>query len=304
MKKYIALAFIAIINLSALSAAQTTKSDTISIQEQETISVIETAMQAATAGPASIKFLDEGTLELPKGYLFIPSKEAAALMINIGNTVGSDFIGMIMPAVEGNNSFIAIEFIKSGYIRNEDAKNWNVDDLLSTIKKNTEIANKNRIAKNIKPIDVIGWAEVPKYDNSRHHLVYSILLKDVGASTEEGTLVNYNAYSFGRSGFFIFNLVTLESQLSTDKLYAKKILADLHYNKGKSYEDFDEAKDEVAAYGLAALITGVAAKKLGFFALAAVFLAKAWKFAILICLLFIGKLKDVAVSLFKRCLRR
>lgn len=52
------------------------------------------------------------------------------------------------------------------------------------------------------------------------------------------------------------------------------LLAGLKFNSGKSYADFNSSTDKVAEYGLAALIGGIAAKKLGLLALAGVFLAK------------------------------
>ena len=42
-----------------------------------------------------------------------------------------------------------------------------------------------------------------------------------------------------------------------------ELLADLDYNSGKRYEDFNASTDHIAEYGLAALIGGIAAKKLG-----------------------------------------
>lgn len=52
------------------------------------------------------------------------------------------------------------------------------------------------------------------------------------------------------------------------------MLADLAYNAGKRYEDFSASTDRVAAYGLAALIGGVAAKKLGLLAIVMAFVLK------------------------------
>ena len=55
---------------------------------------------------------------------------------------------------------------------------------------------------------------------------------------------------------------------------AHALLGALEYKEGKRYADFDANTDHVAEYGLAALVVGVAAKKLGFIALAVAFFAK------------------------------
>jgi uncharacterized membrane-anchored protein len=52
------------------------------------------------------------------------------------------------------------------------------------------------------------------------------------------------------------------------------MLGALNFNDGKRYADFNESTDHVAEYGLAALVLGVGAKKLGLLAMAGVFLAK------------------------------
>ena len=49
------------------------------------------------------------------------------------------------------------------------------------------------------------------------------------------------------------------------------------FNDGKRYAQYDASTDKLAAYGLAALVGGVAAKKLGLLALAGVFFAKFFK---------------------------
>ena len=86
--------------------------------------------------------------------------------------------------------------------------------------------------------------------------------------------VNYNTYALGREGFFSMNLVTGLAELPADKPKAHALLAALDYKQGKRYADFDAKTDHVAEYGLAALVVGVAAKKLGLIALALGFFAK------------------------------
>ena len=51
-------------------------------------------------------------------------------------------------------------------------------------------------------------------------------------------------------------------------------MAAVKFNDGKRYTDFDSSTDKVAAYGLAALVAGVAAKKLGLLAIAGAFFAQ------------------------------
>ena len=78
----------------------------------------------------------------------------------------------------------------------------------------------------------------------------------------------------GRDGYFSLNLLTSTDRVAADQKAAHELLAALSYNPGKRYEDFNASTDHIAEYGIAALIGGVAAKKLGLFAVIGVFVAK------------------------------
>ena len=87
-------------------------------------------------------------------------------------------------------------------------------------------------------------------------------------------VVNYNTYVLGREGYVSLNLITSSSTVEADKPAAHELLAAVDFNDGKRYGDFNSSTDKVAAYGLAALVGGLAAKKLGLLAAAGVFIAK------------------------------
>ena len=78
----------------------------------------------------------------------------------------------------------------------------------------------------------------------------------------------------GREGYVSLNLITSSSTVEADKPAAHELLAAVNFNDGKRYGDFNASTDKVAAYGLAALVGGIAAKKLGLLAAAGVFIAK------------------------------
>jgi uncharacterized membrane-anchored protein len=65
------------------------------------------------------------------------------------------------------------------------------------------------------------------------------------------------------------------------------MLSQLSFVPGKTYNDFNESTDRVAEYGLAALVAGAAAKKLGLLGMIGLFLVKFGKF-ILIGLVAVG----------------
>ena len=235
-------------------------------------SALEAAQKVQLAGPSEVKLIDQAVLRLPQGHVYFPAAEAGRLLQAMGNRTGEDLLGVIFP--EKFNWFIVMRHFKSGYVKDDDAKEWNADDLLSSLKKGTEDANQERRARNIPEIEVIGWVESPAYDAGTHRLVWSAQSKLKGEPDAAERGVNYNTYALGRDGYISMNLVTGMNSIEAEKPIARQMLAALEYNAGKRYADFNSATDHVAEFGLAALIGGVAAKKLGLFALLAAFAVK------------------------------
>ena len=238
--------------------------------------------RAAVEGPKDLPLAGQAQLHLPAGKVFLPQPEAAEMMRAMGNPGDyKDLQGLILPKAEGAQWFVVVNFEKAGFVKDDDAKEWKADELLSSFREGTEEANKERSKAGNTPIEIVGWAEMPKYDATSHRLVWAMSLRDKGAPADAPQGVNYNTYALGREGYFTLNLVTDLKDLPVQKEDAKALLAALDFDAGKRYADFNSSTDHVAEYGLAALVIGVGAKKLGLLALGFAFIAKFAKLAIL-----------------------
>lgn len=240
---------------------------------------------ALQKGPAKVALGDQAVLQLPDGFGYLPTREAGMLMAAMGNTVDDNFLGLIVPANfaddDAEDWIVSVDFDPAGYIKDEDAKSWDADELLQNIKDGTEEANAERERIGVTPIEVTRWIQPPSYDAANRRLVWSIEGRDKGAPADADNTVNYNTYVLGREGYISLNLITSLSQIDRQKPLAHTLLGAVAYNDGKRYDQYDPATDKLAAYGLAALVGGVAAKKLGLLAVVAAFLAKSFKFIII-----------------------
>jgi uncharacterized membrane-anchored protein len=243
--------------------------------QAEINAAVTEAQAAKQMGPMDVPLIDQAVLKLPQGYVFFPGKQSGRLLRAMGNRIPHDPIGMVVPG-EGKqgNWFVVIEYDAAGYVKDDDAKNWNADELLNGIREGNKAANEERRSRGIPESEIVGWVEPPTYDASKHRLVWSIASKQKGAADSTERTINYNTYALGREGYMSLNLVTGFSTIESDKANAKQLLSVLEFNSGKKYENFDSSTDKVAEYGLAALVGGIAAKKLGLFALIAAFAAK------------------------------
>ena len=251
--------------------------------EAEVAAAFDAARATMTPGPSDIKIANQAVLHLPAGFVFVPTNEAVRLLKAMGNRPGMDVAGMIFPQ-EQQPGFVVVRYIASGYIKDDDAKDWNADEMLTSFKEGTAASNEERRQRGFPEMEVVGWVERPAYDATTHRLVWSMASRDKG-SRDAGQGVNYNTYLLGREGYVSMNLVTDLDAVEAQKPTARQLLAALEFDKGKGYGDFNSSTDRIAEYGLAALIGGVAAKKLGLFALIAAF---ALKFAKVIALAVAG----------------
>jgi len=229
---------------------------------------VRAAMQA---GPVEIPLGNQAKINLPEGYAFVPQPQANQLLKAMGNSDDPSRLGLILP--RDSDSFIVPRFIDAGYIEDDEAADWDAEDLLSSIKEGTKEGNAERIARGIPEMEIVGWTQKPSYDKASHRLVWAIESKNKGAAKDEHG-VNYNTYVLGREGYLSMNLVSGLDSLAANKPLVQTLLAQTSFNPGKTYGEFNASTDKVAEYGIAALVTGVAAKKLGLFALVGAFLLK------------------------------
>jgi uncharacterized membrane-anchored protein len=262
--------------------------------EAEFKAAAQAAHEARRNGPADIALGEQALLKLPAGMSYIGQPQAGRLMQAMGNRSDERMLGLVAP-VDGD-WFVVARYEASGYIKDDDAKDWNVDELFKSLKDGTDEANQMRRERGIPEIEVVGWIEKPHYDAAAHRLVWSMAARDKGAQDDAGQSVNYNTYALGREGYVSLNLITSRERVEQDKPNAHTLLASLSFKEGKRYADFDSRTDHVAEYGLAALVAGVAAKKLGFFALGAAFIAKFAK----VILLAVAGFGAAIAKFFKR----
>ncbi|HEY6083787.1 MAG TPA: DUF2167 domain-containing protein [Nitrospira sp.] len=219
-----------------------------------------------TTGPGEVKLSDQATLRLPEGYRFLGPEQTQAVLKQMGNFPSGSELGLIAPTGK-ETWFVVVRYFDAGYVKDDDAANWNADELFASIKEGTENDNTRREAQGFPPLILIGWEEKPHYDAQAHKVVWAISSKD-----QHSTGVNYNTLALGRYGYMSMNMVGELGELPQLKSHAQTLLTNLNFIQGKRYADFDSSTDKVAAVGLAALIAGAAFKS--------GILAKLWAFII------------------------
>ena len=215
------------------------------------------------------------TLTVPKGYKYLGPEESKYVLTTLWGNPPSDVLGLLFPEntspVSDNFTYaVEITYSEEGYIKDEDAKDLDYDDLLKEMQKDTDAENPERIQQGFPSIKLVGWASPPFYDEQNKKLHWA---KELKFGEDEENTLNYNIRVLGRKGYLNLNAIGTMSVLPQFKNDVDKVLASVEFAEGNTYDDFNPDVDKIAAYGVGGLIAGKVLAKVGFFAL----LLKFWK---------------------------
>ena len=207
------------------------------------------------------------TLNLPEQFRYLsPTDAERVLSEGWGNPPGPLTLGMIVPANAGVMSSegwgVMVTYEADGHVSDTDADSIKYDELLADMQKDTLKDNPSRKEQGYAPITLVGWAEPPRYDKLSHKLYWAKELKTDGADSSS---LNYSIRVLGRKGVLVLNAIADMGQIATIKREMPAVTAASEFTEGNRYADFDSKTDKMAEYGLAALVAGGVAAKLGLF---------------------------------------
>jgi uncharacterized membrane-anchored protein len=241
----------------------------------------------------------KATLKLGSSYSFLDAKDARRVLEDRwGNPPDDGVLGMILPGtdphvvLDGDAWAVVVHFVDDGYVSDEDAAKIDYDAMLRDMKKAALDSNEERVKEGYPAIELRGWAEQPHYDAAAHKLYWArdVLFKSKDGSQAVATL-NYGIRVLGRKGYLSLNAVAPIEKLATVRADMPQVVAMADFDDGQRYADYKPGTDKLAAYGIGALIAGVAAKKLGLLAIVAAFAVKFFKVGIVALIAFGAVLK-------------
>jgi len=234
------------------------------------------AQMTADQFVASLKFqsgkidLPNGiaTLDLPPSFRYLNPEDSGRVLVDAwGNPPGGTTLGMIFPAdvspLSQSGWGIVITYDEDGHVSDEEADTIDYDEMLKDMQSSMEEANVERKKEGYEPVSLVGWAEAPSYDKANHKLYWA---KELAFGDAQQHTLNYNIRVLGRQGVLVLNAVAGMDQISTIKAEMPNVLSATNFKAGNNYADFNSSTDKVATYGIAALVAGGVAAKMGLFA--------------------------------------
>jgi len=210
------------------------------------------------------------TFALSERFRFLEAQDARRLLVQAwGNPPDavSDVLGMIVRAdsspLSQDGWGVVVTYRKEGYVKDDDAASIDYDKLLKEMQAGAEEENQQRSQKGYATVKIAGWAERPFYDAAAHKLYWA---RELHFSDAPEPTLNYDIRVLGRRGVLSLNAVAGMKQLQEIKSDMREVLSFTEFSAGHRYSEFNGSTDQVAAYGIAALVAGGVAAKMGLFA--------------------------------------
>ena len=222
------------------------------------------------------------TLHLDSGFRYLAPADTRRVLEELwGNPPDDSVLGMLVPngleVTDDNSWAVVLTYSDDGYVSDEEAAKIDYADLLKTMQEDTAAANGEREKAGYGRVDLVGWASPPRYDAEQKKLHWAKELAFNGAAQHT---VNYDIRALGRGGYLSLNAIGGMGDLANIQQGIGRVLNMVEFDAGHRYADFNGDTDKVAGYGLAALVGGVAASKMGLFAKLGMLLLSLKKFAV------------------------
>ncbi|MCB1387449.1 MAG: DUF2167 domain-containing protein [Nitratireductor sp.] len=236
--------------------------------------------------------LDHGiVLNVPQSFYYLnPADSRKVLEKAWENPPSAPPLGMLFPSrsspLEDTAWGIEITFEDIGYVNDEDANSYDYDELLATMQEDTRAANAERQQQGYPPVELVGWAQPPEYDQRNRQLLWA---KDLVFGNADHHTLNYNVRVLGRKGVLQFNYIAAIADLAEINGSIDEVGSLVSYAEGHRYADFVPGVDTVAAVGIGGLIAGKVLAKTGLLAAALLLLKKFW-FILFLPFVWLGKL--------------
>jgi len=208
--------------------------------------------------------------EMPIGddYVYLDADGTKQLMELTQNPVSGLEMATVAPASNDANWFLVFEFDQVGYVPDDEKDSLDADAMLTAIRKGTEAANEERRARGWGTMQIVGWHEPPHYDTRTNNLSWAITGESDGQRN-----VNRIVKLLGRRGVMTVTLVSSPDELATAIPAVETLLAGYQFKPGNTYAEYMPGTDQLATYGLTALVVGGAGAAL----VKSGLLAKLWK---------------------------
>jgi len=213
---------------------------------------IPPASAAAPQGRTGAITLDDVAFNVPAGYTFYPASEALAyLQRNSAATPPGAVLGLIArtgadvryPGVWAT----VVSYDAIGYVQSETAAGLADANFESSVRDARTLQN--------RPFE--GFAETPSFNAETQRLVWAERAARPGA---QGADLRHEIKALGRYGVAGLTTIGSADQMGDIVTASAGLSGALSFPAGRTHADFEAAADQVSAFNVPGLVTGVASQ--------------------------------------------
>ncbi len=204
---------------------------------------------------------------LDSNFKYLEQRDARRVLEEFwGNPPDETVLGLVVPTAvslaEDASWAVVVTASEDGYVSDVEASAIDYDALLKDMQASTAEENDLRRDEGYPTVDLVGWAAPPRYDAAAKKLYWA---QELAFEGDDSHTVNYEVRVLGRRGYLSLNAVASREDLPAVAAGMQRLIPQVNFVAGERYADFDSSTDQVAAYGLAALVGGTLAAKAGLF---------------------------------------
>lgn len=218
--------------------------------------------------------LSHSSLTLPENRLALIGNDAKKFSSQIGNYAGPMLEAL---TVDLDDYIVYFEYHDDGYISLNDWENVDAEQLIASIREETEEQNKDRRENGFSCVQVIGWNQEPTLDKTTNTVFWTVELK---SDDNDEHYVNSVALKLGRNGY---EKLIWAGRVSHDKPLEREldiILQGYSFDPGYRYSDHISG-DKIATYGICSLIAATVGAKVAKATGLLLFFKKFWIFLVI-----------------------
>ena len=198
-------------------------------------------------------------LEVKPGFRFLGHDDARKVLEQYwGNPPDDSVLGLLVPDDSqlglDHSWAVAVTYSDEGYVSDEDAAAIDYDEMLAQLKQEALDANDERKQAGYGTVELVGWAQPPRYDAASKRLHWA---KELVFDGDSAHTVNYDIRVLGRNGFLSLNAIADAADLPRVRQGMEQVLPMAQFDAGQQYADYQPGRDVAARLVVGVLLAGV-----------------------------------------------
>ncbi len=215
-----------------------------SAQDSEDLDPVARAHASGNLGPVTIKLGDIATLDIPKGFMFVPAYKYAAIGSKLEGAVNHAVLGAILPSNSSTNWYATVSILETGHLTSTKVDSLDKADILATMRAVVLKNNPARMMAGFSKVDMGQWLDAPRHDAARGRFTTSVRMFETGPTMHDDDFANIDTFLFGRNHVIRIGLRAMLAEHQTYKPHFEGLTNAVQFLPGHRAQDVVAGTDK------------------------------------------------------------